>query len=49
MKKKISLNKESDNFAIIYFQMLKLPQSFYAFVLHFICTLFFISLLEFER
>ncbi len=27
MKKKISLNKESNNFAIVSFQMLKLPQS----------------------
>ncbi len=39
VKKKISLNKESENFAIISFQ--KLPQSLHAFVLHFICTILF--------
>ncbi len=29
-EKKISLNKESSNFAIVSFQMLKLPQSLHA-------------------
>ncbi len=42
MKKKICLSKESDNFAIVSFQMLKLPQTLHSLhVLHFICTILF--------
>ncbi len=34
------MNKKSDNFAIVSFQMLKLPQSMHSLhVLHFICTI----------
>ncbi len=40
--KKNTLNKEIDNFAIVSFQMLKLPQPLHALhVLHVICTILF--------